>query len=118
MKLNASTGSLIWNYTFVGKEEVVSSPTVVNGVVYFGYYDHNVYALNATTGAKIWNYTTGFSVESSPAISNNVVYICSEDGNLYALNAITGEKKWSYEVSNLLQRGWGFRLQLLMAGFM
>jgi eukaryotic-like serine/threonine-protein kinase len=30
---------------------VFSSPAVVNGVVYVGSDDHNVYALNATTGA-------------------------------------------------------------------
>ena len=31
---------------------------VVNGVVYFGAGDGNVYALNASTGAKLWSFTT------------------------------------------------------------
>jgi outer membrane protein assembly factor BamB len=75
---------------------VDSSPAVVNGVVYVGSADDNIYALNAATGAKLWSFTTGNSVESSPAVVNGVVYIGSDDGNLYALNAATGALKWSY----------------------
>ena len=46
----------LWSYTTGG--EVLSSPAVVNGVVYVGSFDHDVYALNATNGAQLWNYTT------------------------------------------------------------
>jgi outer membrane protein assembly factor BamB/5-hydroxyisourate hydrolase-like protein (transthyretin family) len=73
-----------------------SSPAVVNGVVYVGSIDGNVYALNAATGAKVWNYTTGGAVDSSPAVVNGVVYVGSIDGNVYALNAATGAKVWNY----------------------
>jgi eukaryotic-like serine/threonine-protein kinase len=85
-------------------DEVRSSPTVANGVVYFGSDDYNLYALNATTGAKLWNYTTGGEVHyttgdevrSSPTVANGVVYFGSDDYNLYALNATTGAKLWNY----------------------
>ena len=40
----------VWNYTTGGR--VYSSPAVVNGVVYVGSENNNVYALNATTGIK------------------------------------------------------------------
>ena len=73
-----------------------SSPAVVNGVVYVGSDDNNVYALNATTGAKLWNYTTGGAVDSSPAVANGIVYVGSDDHNVYALNATTGAKLWNY----------------------
>ena len=72
------------------------SPTVVNGVVYVGSDDHNVYSLNATTGAQLWNYTTGSYVDSSPAVVNGTVYVGSDDNNVYALNAATGAKLWNY----------------------
>jgi outer membrane protein assembly factor BamB len=71
-----------------------SSLAVVNGVVYLGSDDGNVYALNASTGAKLWSYTTG-AVGSSPAVANGVVYV-SSGGGVYALNASTGAKLWSY----------------------
>jgi outer membrane protein assembly factor BamB len=79
-----------------------SSPAVVNGVIYFGSDDGNVYALNANTGAKLWNFPTYdangpiYPVNCSPAVVNGVVYITGGDGNLYALNTSTGAKLWSY----------------------
>jgi glucose dehydrogenase len=41
-----------------------SSPAVVNGVIYVGSFDNNVYALYASTGAKVWSLATGGSVQS------------------------------------------------------
>ncbi|MGB8373000.1 MAG: PQQ-binding-like beta-propeller repeat protein, partial [Halobacteriota archaeon] len=70
---NMSKGLLTWSFTT--GSVVLSSPTVVNGVVYVGSEDNNTYALNATTGAKVWNYTTGGGVDSSPAVVNGVVYV-------------------------------------------
>jgi outer membrane protein assembly factor BamB len=76
---------------------VVSSPTVVDGVIYVGCGDNNVYALNATTGRKVWNYTTGNCVQwSSPAVVGGVVYVGSTDNNVYALNATMGTKVWDF----------------------
>ncbi len=89
---------LKWNYA-TGKP-VMSSPAVVNGVVYFGSTNHRVYSVNASTGTKLWSYLTGNHVWSSPAVVNGVVYFGSDDGNIYALNARTGAKLWSYATAN------------------
>jgi hypothetical protein len=77
-------GTLLWKYFIGDLVFVTSSPAVVNGVVYVGSRDDNVYALNATDGAKLWNYTTGAYVWSSPAVVNGVVYVGSADGYVYA----------------------------------
>ena len=77
--LNAVNGAELWNQT-IGPVEM-SSPTVVNGVVYIGDLNGNIYALNAVNGAKLWNYTTGNSapntidgyIYSSPTVVNGVV---------------------------------------------
>jgi PQQ-like domain/IPT/TIG domain len=82
--------ALDWSFTTGGG--VQSSPAVVNGVLYVGSNDGNVYALNASTGTKLWSFTTsntGLS-ESSPAVVKGVVYIGSNGGHVYALNAATG----------------------------
>jgi outer membrane protein assembly factor BamB len=70
--LNASTGAKLWSYAT--GNEVSSSPAVVNGMVYVGSKDGNVYALNARTGAKLWSYATeyGYFVVSSPAVVNGL----------------------------------------------
>jgi outer membrane protein assembly factor BamB len=77
-----------------------SAAAIVEGVIYFGSDDWNVYALNASTGAKLWSYPTDQPVESSPTIVDGVVYIGSADGKVYALNASTGAKLWSYLTGN------------------
>ena len=48
--LNAANGAKIWSYTTGNTDS--SSPAVVNGVVFVGSYNGNVYALNATTGGN------------------------------------------------------------------
>jgi len=72
-----------------------SSPAVVNGRVYVGSHDNNMYCLNSTTGALLWNYTTGNIIDASPAVSNGCVYVGSWDGNVYCLNANTGAYIWN-----------------------
>jgi outer membrane protein assembly factor BamB len=92
-----------WSYTTINHNFVLSSPAIVNGVVYFGSNDNNVYALDASTGAKLWNYATGETVNSSPAVANGVVYVGSDDANVYALNAKTGAKLWSYAAGDIVE---------------
>ena len=58
--LHADSGTLLWSYP----GGWVSSPAVVNGVVYIGSSDNNVYALDASTGVQLWKYTTGGPVWS------------------------------------------------------
>jgi outer membrane protein assembly factor BamB len=96
---NASSGDKLWNYSI--NDDVVSSPAVVNGVVYFGLYGI-VQALNATNGAKLWNCTVGW-VKSSPAVVNGVVYVGSSyDNGVYALNATNGNKLWNYSTGDIV----------------
>jgi outer membrane protein assembly factor BamB len=98
--LNAATGALLWSYTTGGI--VASSPSVVNGVVYFGSDDANVYALSASTGDLLWKYATRGAVESGPAVVDGVVYVGSVDNNVYALAAGTGSLVWSYATQSFV----------------
>ena len=99
---NAGNLQLKWKNPIGNGSFIQSSPAVVNGVVYFGSTDHNLYALNASTGAKLWSYATGSAVICSPAVANGAVYVGSFDHNVYALNATTGAKLWSYTTGSYL----------------
>ena len=84
---NVGSLQLKWSYANGTLDSFAnSSPAVVNGIVYFGSNDGNVYALNASTGAKVWSYTTGGGIVSSPAVANGAVFVGSGDGNVYALS--------------------------------
>ncbi|MGC1295812.1 MAG: PQQ-binding-like beta-propeller repeat protein [Alloacidobacterium sp.] len=75
---NVGTLGLKWGFVFASDPgDLESSPAVVNGVVYSGSLDGNVYGLNATTGAKLWSFAVGSFVLSSPAVASGVVYVGS-----------------------------------------
>ena len=82
--------------------EVFSSPSVSNGVVYFGSNDGFVYALDATNGDLLWRTNMGGAVLSSPAVLGELLYAGSSDGNLYALNLLGGEVVWTFSVGALV----------------
>jgi eukaryotic-like serine/threonine-protein kinase len=86
--------NLAWSYKTGG--QISSSPAVVDGVLYFGSSDGNLYALHANTGDLLWKYPTGGAppVGSSPTVADGVVYFISVS-TLYALNARTGRLLWS-----------------------
>ena len=116
--LDARTGKQLWKFATSGESrlnlagiygllpsrEVVpdvwdfylSSPVVVDGTVYFGSGDHNVYALDARTGTLRWKFQAGDVVHSSPAIANGFLYVGCWDGVMYALNAKTGQLVWKF----------------------
>ena len=72
--------SLKW--TFATHGEIVSSPAVAGGAVYFGSKDGNLYAVDSASGKLRWKFDAHGQVKSSPAVVNGVVYAVSLDGNL------------------------------------
>jgi outer membrane protein assembly factor BamB len=101
--LTAASGAELWSFHTTGGSyhtggPVVSKPalaTLADGtvVVYFGSYDHNIYAVyasGANKGTLYWSYQTGDAVYSSPTVvalanGDQVLYIGSYDDNVYAL---------------------------------
>ena len=69
----------------------------MDGKVYFGSGDGNVYAVDAKSGVLQWKFATGDVVHASPAVVNGMVYIGSWDGRLYAIDAASGQQKWAFE---------------------
>ena len=75
----------------------LSSPTIVNGTVYFGSGDGNIYALDEAAGTLKWKFQTGDVVHASPAIVDGTLFIGSWDSYFYALEAATGKEKWRFK---------------------
>jgi outer membrane protein assembly factor BamB len=84
--------TLCWKFTTGGA--VVSSPSIADGIVYFGSQDKNVYAISARDGSFIWKFATQGRIESSPAIVDGKVYTGADDGYIYCLNAYSGSLIW------------------------
>ena len=93
----ANDSTLTEEFTMQTGREVLSSPAVANGVVYFTSTDKQLYAVDAT-GANgcsgspkvctpLWTATLGGESRSSPAVANGIVYATSDDGTLAAFDA-------------------------------
>ena len=92
---NPSSGPLTWSFTTGGY--VFSSPAVVNGVVYVGSWDNNIYAINASTGGEAVELHDRTARCTPPRPSSTAWSMWGAmTGNYYALNATTGAKLWSY----------------------
>jgi eukaryotic-like serine/threonine-protein kinase len=91
--LDARTGGMRW---FLPTGRIGSSPTLVNGVLYVGTDDGNLYAIDAVRGKRLWSFPTGGIIRSSPAVVRGVVYTGSRDDNLYAIDAVRGKRLWSF----------------------
>ena len=95
---NRPEGFPLWEFTTAGA--IASSPSLVNGVVYVGSNDYNLYAVDASTGRRIWNYTTETNnyVSTGPAVVDGIVYIGGLRTKIYAVDASTGALIWNYTV--------------------
>ncbi|MCL4259572.1 MAG: PQQ-binding-like beta-propeller repeat protein [Anaerolineales bacterium] len=83
-------------WSFKCEDEIRGTSTVLNGTLYVGSYDNNLYALNAADGKFKWKYPTNGGVVSRPAAYDGNVYFGSEDKRLYAVNGISGKEVWTY----------------------
>jgi outer membrane protein assembly factor BamB len=89
----------------------LSSPAVVDGVVYVGSSDGHLYALDAASGALRWKQPSGDVVHASPAVAGGLVVVGSWDGKLYAFDAASGAPRWQFQagVDRLMANQQGFQ---------
>jgi len=97
--LDAHTGQELWRFEAEENGRVKSSPSVIDGVVYFvsgswdTWFDDRIHALDINSGQQLWwEYAEGYS----PVYINNVVYLAGELG-ASALDIRTGEVLWSFD---------------------
>ncbi len=85
--------SPVWSFN--AADEIRSTPAVVEGSLFFGSYDNNVYCLDAKTGKERWSYATDGGVVSSPCVWSETAFFGSEDQVLYAVYTRTGRIVWT-----------------------
>jgi outer membrane protein assembly factor BamB len=69
-------------------------PLVLDGVVYVGSLDGNVYAIDADSGELAWSYEAGSPIRAGLVQQGALLYALTEDGNLTALDMETRQARW------------------------
>ncbi len=90
------SGSVKWAFKAGGA--IVTSPAVVDGVVYIAALDGHLYAIDQETGKEKWNFKSRMPIASSPAVAGDTLYFVSSAGSLAALDLKTGQPKWVYAI--------------------
>jgi len=91
-------------WSFKAGGGIRSSPVVVDGVVYIGCDDGNLYALNAKDGSLKWKFDTGGMVRGSAEVCDGVVYVGSVSKKVYAIGAKDGKMLWEHETKGLINK--------------
>jgi eukaryotic-like serine/threonine-protein kinase len=106
--VDALTGTQIWSFSPDNWSK--STPTVVNGSIYFSTEVGELYSVNALTGAQegvfIINDTPpcfGPRTETTPVVMNGVTYVVIF-GNLYAIDLTTMTQTHQNNVSHVYLR--------------
>ena len=98
--LNIKDGKLDWKFSH-GTSWVITSPSVLNGIVYAGSSDaYFVQAVSLNSGKELWRYNTKNAVWSSPAVNQNEIYFADFSGALYSLDLKSGREKWTEKLMN------------------
>jgi eukaryotic-like serine/threonine-protein kinase len=72
------------------KTAIVSSPSVVDNMLFIGSRDSGVYAIETQTGKISWKRKTGGWVDASPLVQDGKVVVGSRDGFLYLMDMLSG----------------------------
>ena len=98
------------------RENLQSTPVVVDGTMYIITPHLRVFALNAATGAVLWRYDYGtprrqraggmaFAQNRGVAVSDGKVFFGTTDSYLVALDKKTGHQIWKVAVDDVSQCG-------------
>ncbi|MET0903231.1 MAG: PQQ-binding-like beta-propeller repeat protein [Acidimicrobiales bacterium] len=95
--LDATTvGELALDWRLDDLVGVTGTPTLVDGVAYFGDWMGAIRAVEAETGEELWSYSIGGFVVGAPAVDGDGVY-ASSGRRLVRLDRATGEERWSVD---------------------
>lgn len=95
----ASAGDLAEQWSLTDVVGVTSTPTVVDGVAYFGDWSGNVRAVDPADGAEIWTSPLGGSVIGSVAVDGDALF-ASSGVTLYRLDRATGAVEWEAKTND------------------
>ncbi len=97
--------ALVLRWKFKTGGPVKSSAAIVDGRVFVGSDDGQVYALNLKDGAKLWAHNATDPFEASPLVLGGLVIVGGIDGVLYALESGTGKVRWQVKTGDKIVGG-------------
>lgn len=79
-----------------GWDYIHSSPSLAQGMAYWGSGEGTLYALDPATGRVHWRYEVESRIRSTPAVVGDLLVFGDSDGYVHALEPRTGEERWRF----------------------
>lgn len=102
---NVAKLELKWAFGFEGSRSVMGQPSIVDGRVYVGTDNGNVYALDASTGCTLWTYKAATGVRTAITVAKvsetrTLAFFGDTRGKVYGVDAATGAEQWKTQVED------------------
>lgn len=99
--LDKNTGEEKWKITQENTSWAITSPAVIDTIVYAGTSDARfIHALHLETGKEIWRTENVGANWPSPVIAEDVLYSGNYRDEIFALDRFTGEKLWVFRTGH------------------
>jgi alcohol dehydrogenase (cytochrome c) len=110
-KTNVNKLKVAWTHTPAESSNgLMTTPIVIDGVIYYSDSKNNVYALDGKTGKELWRYQTKLDSNHSRGwhgpgsrgvtVGRGKVFIGTLDGRFIAIDQSTGKEIWSIQLIN------------------
>jgi outer membrane protein assembly factor BamB len=108
---------LLWKFE-VPKGSFVTTPIVVDGMIYIGDFDGVVRAIDLAGGKEQWKFKseTDDGFKTAAVYRNGMIYIGDVGGTFYCLDAATGKKKWSFKTDGEIDSSANFFKDTVLFG--
>jgi outer membrane protein assembly factor BamB len=83
--------------------KLLTSPLIVDDILYTGSPNGDLYALNIETGEEIWSADGFGHLENSGAVSGDVIVAGGYSQDVKALDRHTGSELWSFQTESPIQ---------------
>ncbi len=97
-----NTNEILWQYS-TNSAIGLSSPVVVNGMLYIGLQNMKVLCLNSIAGTVVWETETDSWMSATVAVAYDRVYAASGAGTVYCFDASDGAILWNVSLGSQLE---------------
>ena len=89
--MDARSGRELWRFNAGAIE---STPLLRGETLYFGSWDHHLYAVDIRGGRLRWAYRADDEVNTAPAYAGGTIFVGTDGGRVHGVWARTGRMRW------------------------
>jgi outer membrane protein assembly factor BamB len=103
-------------WKFKTNDSIEGTAAIVNGIVFFGSMDGNLYALDLASGKEKWRYKANGPIKGGPSVHADQVFVGDVDGIFHCVDVTNGKKRWTFNAGAEVTSGGNFSDDTILFG--